>query len=688
MNDYELKIDLNALNHLGLNLYSNVPSVLSELIANAWDADATEVRLDVQTDDDGKKSIIVRDNGCGMDKTDLQEKFLTVGYQRRKSGQGDRTAKGRKVMGRKGIGKLSIFSIAENVEVYTKKDGQSHALNLNVDDIRRDIEQGQRHYPRAIPQTQNRFCINAKSGTVLVLSDLKKRIQSSINSNLRKRIARRFSIWSEEFKVSVNDKQVSIQDSGYFDVLEFVQIYNGYKGTNFDHLPKDRRIVHEGSVDGHGDVKGWIGLAKASGLLQEGADNLNRLAILARGKVAMENVLPSFAEGGLYTKYLVGELEADFLDATDEDDIATSNRQDFLQDDERFVALRAFIKNELTDLSKARVHYKEKEGVEKAKENPAIEEWLQGMKRDTKAAAERLLSRINVIVTDGEHRTTLYKHGILAFEHLRHKEKLNELDGLDVSNLKTAVRLFSELDDIEASWYYEITMGRLDIIRKLKERVDENALEKVIQQHIHSHLWLLDPSWDRATEAPSMEKSIKVAFEKIGETESAEVKRGRIDIKYKKSTGKHIIIELKRASVKLSTTQLMDQVEKYQIAVEDEDEAEKSGDGDAVETICLVGTGLSDWTSPKSKEESMKILQIRNIRVVTYQQLIREAEISYGNYLEKSIEKGRINALLEKIDEPLSRDRRSVQRSTPVRERSQLSSIGSAIKRQAPAATI
>ena len=35
MPSYELKIDLNALNHLGINLYSNVPAVLSELIANA-----------------------------------------------------------------------------------------------------------------------------------------------------------------------------------------------------------------------------------------------------------------------------------------------------------------------------------------------------------------------------------------------------------------------------------------------------------------------------------------------------------------------------------------------------------------------------------------------------------------------------------------------------------------------------
>ena len=40
---YEMHLSLNVLEHLGLNLYSNVPSVLSEVVANAWDADATSV---------------------------------------------------------------------------------------------------------------------------------------------------------------------------------------------------------------------------------------------------------------------------------------------------------------------------------------------------------------------------------------------------------------------------------------------------------------------------------------------------------------------------------------------------------------------------------------------------------------------------------------------------------------------
>ncbi len=42
----ELKFDPNTIEHLGVSLYSQLPSVLSELISNAWDADAKSVLID------------------------------------------------------------------------------------------------------------------------------------------------------------------------------------------------------------------------------------------------------------------------------------------------------------------------------------------------------------------------------------------------------------------------------------------------------------------------------------------------------------------------------------------------------------------------------------------------------------------------------------------------------------------
>jgi HSP90 family molecular chaperone len=75
---YKMTISLKVLNHLGINLYSNVPAVLSEVVANAWDADAHEVTIDI---DKEKDEIVVKDDGVGMTEEDINLRYLNVGYR-------------------------------------------------------------------------------------------------------------------------------------------------------------------------------------------------------------------------------------------------------------------------------------------------------------------------------------------------------------------------------------------------------------------------------------------------------------------------------------------------------------------------------------------------------------------------------------------------------------------------------
>jgi hypothetical protein len=634
---YELTIDLNALNHLGLNLYSNIPSVLAEIIANAWDADADKVEITTSNEE-----IRITDDGCGMTANELNKKFLTVGHQRRKNIGGDLTPKyKRQVMGRKGIGKLSIFSIANDIEIHTKKDGELVGIKMDVKNIIQKIEDKKRYFPEEVDSTS----VQSETGTVIILRDIKKRVQSSIDNNLKKRIARRFDIFSDKFKVEINGKTVKIQDRDYFHKLEFATRYGDEYKDNLKNI--DEQKLHNRTDKAQSlKISGWIGLVKESGALQEGEDNLNKISILSRGKVALEDVLDLYRDGGLYTKYLIGEIRADFLDETSKEDIATSSRQNFIQDDKRFIGLKNFIEAELKYIQKERAKYKEEDGAKKAQEIPEIKEWFNNLQGDTENAAKKLFGKINSISTDENHRKTLYKHGVLAFESLRHRERLRELDELEVESLEVAVRLFSELDDIEASWYYQITEGRLETISKLEKYIGKDDLEKVIQQHIYEHLWLLDPAWDRATEMPSMENSIK---DKLGELNlTEEEKRSRFDIKYKKISGKNIIIELKRNSITPKIGALTDQVEKYRSAVIKELRAHD--EAGSVEVVCLVGSGLAGWNNLEKRQRDEQVLEIQNIKVVTYQQLIKDAENSYKAYLDRRQDKGRIQKLLNAIE--------------------------------------
>ena len=652
---YQMSIDLNVLNHLGLKLYSNVPAVLSEVVANSWDADAENVDIEIKSD-----QIIITDDGHGMTEVDLNEKYLTVGYERRKREAKQTLRYERPVMGRKGIGKLSLFSIAGIAEIQTVKDGKKNGFVMSAQGIEDQIskQDGSTYYPD--PLSDDKFTLD-KDGTRIVLTELKKRV-SQAPAALRKRLARRFSIIGTEynFTVRINENPVEITDRDYFHKLQHLWYY-GREGERYSAFCNSEKLEHEEEregkieVESEGDigavgyqVTGWIGTAVGSGDLKDGEDNLNKIVIMVRGKLAQEDILEDFPEGGLYTKYLIGEIHADFLDIDEEEDIATSNRQEIIKDDPRYQALRNWIKDELRNIKNQWTDLRTKEGEKEARQIPAIDEWVKGLGKDKQKQAKSMLGKIGQLTLEESERTELYRHSVLAFEKLRYKDYLSALDNVSPENIQEFAKVFADLDDIEASLYYQIVRERLQVIDALREQNKDNVLEKVVQEHLYKHLWLLDPSWDRATETPLMEQNVKIEFNKLDAKLTAEEQRGRFDIKYKMTSGKHVIIELKRARRKLDDFELQGQVDKYRNALRKL--IQETGKNEPIEVICIVGERLKQWETSEQEEESKRSLAAKNVRVVLYGELIEDAYRTYQAFLEKNKEAGRVYQLIKDID--------------------------------------
>ena len=134
----QISFSHSILEHLGVNLYSNVPAVLAEVVANSWDADAENVSVDI---DPAGDRIVITDDGSGMTRDEVIDRFLNIGYQKRIV-EGNRTKKkNRLIMGRKGVGKLSVFAIAERIEVHTAKRGERTAFWMSRADIRKHIKE-------------------------------------------------------------------------------------------------------------------------------------------------------------------------------------------------------------------------------------------------------------------------------------------------------------------------------------------------------------------------------------------------------------------------------------------------------------------------------------------------------------------------------------------------------------------
>src|SRR5262247_1121903 len=81
---FTFEISLSVLNHLGRSLYRSFATVMGEAISNAWDADAKRVEIFIDKD---ANSFLIRDDGVGMTGDDFQNRFLKIGYSKRKGGQ-------------------------------------------------------------------------------------------------------------------------------------------------------------------------------------------------------------------------------------------------------------------------------------------------------------------------------------------------------------------------------------------------------------------------------------------------------------------------------------------------------------------------------------------------------------------------------------------------------------------------
>ena len=659
---YVMRLSLNVLNHMGLYLYSNTPAVLAEAVANAWDADATEVHVDL---DKNRGVISVKDNGVGMDLDDINSKFLLVGYRKRDNVLRRLTSKGRKPMGRKGIGKLSLFSVANQITVYTKKKGGSpEAFLMNAHRIKEAIEAEDPSTAREYSPKPVRFDqAIPEQGTTLKIADLKKlRITKATSDGLKKRIARRFSVLSDDFQIFVNGQHITFQDRDYFHKARFIFQYQGDYGRHCQYLDLDgetgQRMKYDrpykfneegkGTDNGPFQIDGWIAIAHRSNDLdsENRGDNLNKIAIVVRGKVAQEDILQDFRLGGMITKYLFGEINADFLDDDNEDDIATSSRQSISEDDPRFKALKLFLRAELNHIWTETNKLKEKKGLEKAlEENPPLKEWYESLSRRLQPRAARIFAEIDKANIGEERKRDFYASGVLAFERLKMDTALETLDEIDESNIESFLEFLADIDAIEAASYREIVNERLTVIRKLRKSVAENTRERVLQEYIFDHLFLLDPAWERATKYAAMEERIQAVMP--GDKNAT--RHVRTDIRYRHVAGAHVVLELKRGRRRLAKTEIEAQLKTYIKAVKAEISKDPEERDLPVEGVCLVGELPRGWDDIRERKADEESLRPHRIRVMTYDELIKNAESAYAKFLEATGKTEKLNVLLDRI---------------------------------------
>lgn len=646
---YEMTVDLNVLDHLGINLYSNIAAVLTEAVANAWDADADTVAIRV---DPHSEWIEIEDDGIGMSVEDMNEKYLRVGYRRRDEDpvHGSVTAKGRKVMGRKGLGKLSLFSIAEVIEVQSSKDGQTNGFRMTVQGIQQAVQDKRPYNPDPLPADK----LTVTKGTKIILREIKRQRLGVGVVALRKRLSRRFSIIGQKhgFSITIDGKPITAADRGDLPKAQFLWTFEGEQpeaATVAHVLERETLPARLPGWDEDWKVRGWIGTAaKPKDLDDDEAGNLNGIVVFARGRLFHENVLDKLNDGRLYTKYLTGQIEADFLDIDDRPDIATSDRQRIQEDDPRYVQLIAFLRSSMTQVEKRWNEWRRKHEVKKAKEeSPALDAWLGSLGEGHRKSAETLISKLSALpVDDEEDRKVLYRHGVLAFERMKLRGSTEEL-ATNLDSVDKLLAILADRDALEASLYRDIVKSRLEAIRGFQNLVDDDAKERALQEYLFDHLWLLDPSWERATGSEIMESRLieeGIIVSDLTKKESL----GRVDIKYRTMAGKHLIVELKKAGRKMKLLELQEQGMTYVDKVRKILSAQGVSNPD-IEVIFVLGKPVDEETANPERLKSSMATVSAGSRIIHYDTLIHGAQEAYADYLHRSRELDKLDEIIREI---------------------------------------
>ncbi len=115
------KTKARAIELLGRKQIRDSVTALAEIMKNSYDADAALLRVEFLTKDVNVPCIVICDTGIGMDRHDIENKWLVLGTTSKLDSPKQESLGGRPLMGAKGIGRLAVSRLGQQMWMFTKK---------------------------------------------------------------------------------------------------------------------------------------------------------------------------------------------------------------------------------------------------------------------------------------------------------------------------------------------------------------------------------------------------------------------------------------------------------------------------------------------------------------------------------------------------------------------------------------
>jgi len=439
----ELTFDPNTIDDLGAKLYSRLPPIIAELIANGYDAGASKIHLTFIDNGNEGKSITVADNGSGMSYKEINDNYLVVGRKKRDKKQTHDPVFNRPVMGRKGIGKLSFFGITNYAKIITRKDGIQ--TNFVMD---RSKMAGKSSYR---PKYESKKT-SKTNGTRITLRNVKRESAFDIQA-LKRQIANYF-IFDKNFTVYIKHNDGRFLKIKNEDRYGLIELQFTWQFPN-DDFPFSQTIT-----------------GKLYTALKPLSKKMRGVTIFSRKKLVNLPELFPIDSSSYFYEYLTGFLEADFIDDFP-DDVISTDRKSLSWGHESLIPFSEWLESTISQLQ---VDWRPLRAKAKQK---AIEQDPEVIKRSesirTKQGKDDLDNSIGVLAdadVDTEDAIAIVTDTVEEYQDFHNKNLCDELSDLTLQHYK------------DRKYYEAVLAGVKRYIVKLRTKInkqDENDDKVVIE---------------------------------------------------------------------------------------------------------------------------------------------------------------------------------------------------------------
>ena len=206
------KVSSGLKDIIGKDLITNELVAIFELVKNGYDADATEINLIINS---YENYIIIQDNGKGMNRDDIENKWLFVAHSEKKDSD-------KVYAGSKGIGRFSCDRLGTKLKLISHKDDEVSELKIDWGEFEKDsltkFEELDVTY-NSLDVVEDTFI--QKSGTILTISNLRDTWDLNRVNKVIKALQRLVNPFVDDGKIKINVKYIS-SSSGIAELDEYI----------------------------------------------------------------------------------------------------------------------------------------------------------------------------------------------------------------------------------------------------------------------------------------------------------------------------------------------------------------------------------------------------------------------------------------------------------------------------------